>query len=243
MDRLNFMVCPHDTTNNPDKWFVFAQHLSLNCSFRVHFEMSFDFADFHDQLHTADMVYANPNDTLELVLNKGYKPIAHPEGVYDEVVFVANTAVDSPTLQALSGQNIHTVVSMLPTNIGLQVLKQANIAPGAIMDHASWLNVVAMLRDQSADYAFLYKDTYDALSDVNKESVQLFHTSEEHTAFHSILLSPAHAEKREECLQVLRNMSTTAEGREVLSALGITNWLPVTKGEFERMQSLAAVYS
>ena len=243
MDRLNFMVCPHDTTNNPDKWFLFAQYMSMNCPFRVGFEMSFDFADFHENLATADLVYANPNDTIKLVRDKGYKPLAHPEGIYDEVVFVANTAVDAPNLASLNGVEIHTVKSMLPTNIGLKVLQKANITAGQLINQASWLSVVAAMRDNTAEYGFLYKDTYDALSHMNKESVQLFHTSAEHAAFHSLLLSPDHADKSENILTVLQGMNATDEGREVLSALSITNWLPITNGEFAQMLDLAAEYA
>lgn len=243
MDRLNFMVCPHDTTNNPDKWFLFAQYLSMNCSFRVGFEMSFDFADFHENLGQADLVYANPNDTIKLVREHGFRPLAHAEGVYDEVVFVANTAVDNPTLDSLNGADIHTVKVMLPTLIGLQVLKKANITPGQLVNQASWLSVVAALRENTAEYGFLYKDTYDALSDTNKESMQLFHTSKEHAAFHSLLLSPAHVDKAEEFLTVLKGMQVTEEGREVLSALDMTNWLVITNGEFAQMLDLAAAYA
>ncbi len=243
MDRLNFMVCPHETTNNPDKWFLFAQYMSMNCSFRVGFEMSFDFADFHENLSNADLVYANPNDTVKLVREKGYKPLAHPEGVYDEVVFVANTAVDAPNLASLNGAEIHTVTTMLPTNIGMQVLQKASIVPGQFVNQASWLGVVAAMRDNTAEYGFLYKDTYDALSDMNKESVQRFHTSEEHAAFHSLLLGPDHIDKAEEILRVLKGMHATDQGREVLSALGVTNWLPITNGEFTQMLDLAAAYA
>lgn len=243
MDRLKFMVCPHDTTNNPDKWFFFAQYLSLNSSFRVGFEMSFDFADFHDNFATANLVYANPNDTIKLVKTKGYRPLAHAAGVYDEVVFVANTAVDNPNLSNFNGVEIHTVKSMLPTNIALQVLKKANIAPGELVNQASWLSVIAAMRDNTANYGFLYKDTYESLSDTNKESVRLVHTSAEQAAFHSLLLSPDHADKADECLRVLQGMSDNPEGQEALSALGITKWLPIMKEEFTKMLELAGAYS
>jgi phosphonate transport system substrate-binding protein len=239
MDRLQFMVCPHDTTNNPDKWFLFAQYMSLNCSFRVGFEMSFDFADFHENLSKADLVYANPNDTLKLVHEHGYKPLVHAEGVYDEVVFVASTAVATPTLTDLNGVDIYSVNRMLPTKIGLQVLHRANINPAQVVDNASWLSVVAAMRDHTANYAFLYKDTYTSLSDTNKASLQAFYTSEEQIAFHSLLLRPTHADKADECRQVLLGMTESPEGREVLDALGFTAWKTVTPGEFTQMEALA----
>jgi len=32
MDSIKFLVCPHDTASNPDKWYHFAQYLTQEIS-------------------------------------------------------------------------------------------------------------------------------------------------------------------------------------------------------------------
>jgi len=109
MDNIKFLVCPHDTASNPDKWYHFAQYLTQEISSSVHFEQSMDFPDFHQQLKSGGLIYANPQDSLKLINEHQYTPIARSSNLFDEIVFVANKTVEAPLISDLSAADIISV--------------------------------------------------------------------------------------------------------------------------------------
>lgn len=240
MTSFTFMVCPHDTSNTPDKWLYFAQYLSLHSPVRVHLEMSFDFDDFHDGFLNADLVYANPNDALNFVAHTGGRALAHPAGVYDEVV-VVSPAKHPATTADLAGQEIVSVQKMMVTGIGLRALAKNNIQPLGIRNVNSWLEVVSALRQGSGRFGFIYKDTYDMLSPTNKEALYPICTSQEHILFHSLVASPRLASVADALQMVLTKMDQSAEGQIVLKDLGFDKWLPVHPMEWQMQQDVQAV--
>ncbi|MBK8432549.1 MAG: PhnD/SsuA/transferrin family substrate-binding protein [Chloroflexi bacterium] len=237
MSSYTFMVCPHDTSNNPDKWLYFAQYLSLNSPIRVRLEMSFDFQDFHENFLQADMVYANPNDAMRFVGETGGRALAHPAGVYDEIVMV-NPADQPSPLAGFDGAEVLSVEKMLVTGIGLRALAKQNIQPAGIKNVASWLAVVNELRQGNGRFGFIYKDTFEMLSETNRANLHPVYTSQEQTLFHSLVISPKLSDVAEALLQTLTHMTQSAEGHTVLQELGFSHWLPVTPNEWQVQQEM-----
>ena len=236
MTHHTFMVCPHDTSQNPDKWLYFAQYLSLYSPVRVHMEMSFDFQEFHDNYLQAALVYANPNDALCFVERTKGRALVHPAGVYDEVVIVA--AADQPAaLSDLTGQEVLSVQKMLVTGMGLRALEKRNIHIAGIRNVDSWLAVVSALREGTSRFGFLYKDTYDMLSLPNKESLHLIETTQERELFHSLVVNPALADVADDLQKTILEMNQTSEGQAILHDLGFDKWLAVTPAEWQVHQA------
>ena len=240
MSSYTFMVCPHDTSNNPDKWLYFAQYLSLNSPIRVRLEMSFDFQDFHENFLNADVVYANPNDAMRFVSTTGGRALAHAAGVYDEVVMVTPAHQPAPLAEA-NGAEILSVQKMMVTGIGVRALTKQNIQPAGIKNVASWLAVVNELRQGNGRFGFIYKDTFEMLSENNKATLQPIYTSAEKLLFHSLVISPKLAEAAEPLLKVLTEMNQSADGQTVLKDLGFSHWLPVTPTEWQVQQEIQTV--
>lgn len=236
--NYTLMVCPHDTSQNPDKWLYFAQFLSLNSPVRVHLEMCFDFQEFHETFLQADIVYANPNDAIDFIERAGGRVLARPADIYDELVVVS--PADQPAnINDLAGAEIFSVQKMMVTGMGLRALAQKNIQPSGIRNVSSWLGVVTALREGQGRYGFLYKDTYEMLSALNKANLHVISRSQEKLLFHSLLIRPSLDNDTVTTLQkVLLNMDQTPEGQAVLKDLGFTKWLPVHPAEWQIQQEI-----
>lgn len=239
MSTLNLMVCPHDTAGNPERWFLVTQYMSLRLEdLSIHFDIAIDFADFHERFMEAEIVYANPNDGVKLVEKQGFQSFIRPHNIYDEVVFIANEEVENPSLEMLQGEEITTVTSMLPTNIGLRILDKHNIVPAGLNDKSSWLDVINSIRKNETRFGFLYKDTYDALSDFNKEALNAYFFSEEQIAFHSFYIAPDYAGEKEEIARVLLEMNSDPEGKQILEEMQLEKWVAVTPEEMESLHTI-----
>lgn len=242
MSTFNFLVCPHDTANNPERWYIFVQHLAQTLSVHIHFDISLDFQDFHANLHSADLVYANPTDTIYLVENKGFVPLVRPADVYDEVVFVANHAIESPALEAIHGKTLASVTSLLPTKIALRILSTNSIVPSEVVDRESWLSVMGSIWRDEVNFGVIYKDTYNELSDQGRSMAKAFFTSDEKVAFHTIVLGPKLAERKGDVEQLLLGMDTDEKGKDVLQELRMTKWLGVNHSELETIKHIIETY-
>ncbi len=242
MSNLNFLVCPHDTASDPDRWFRFVQYLVQKIDVHINFEISLDFADFHTQMATADIAYANPTDTLKLV-SAGLSALAHPSNVHDEVVFVANKDLDSPpTLETLQGVEIASVEALQPTKLALHILHERNIQPAGIKNYESWTAVVGSIWRGESNYGLLYKDTYNELSEQGKSMVNAFYTSDERIAFHN-MLAGRNADSHKDAMQnALLSMHTDDKGKEVLQELHFDQWLATTPDEIAAMKKLVETY-
>lgn len=237
------MVCPHDTAKNPEKWYLFAQHMSRELEMQIHFSQSLDFKNFHDNLEAADIVYANPMDTIKLVDKMGFISVARPEGIHDEVVFIANNEVEEPTLQALHGKNLATVKSMLATYVGLMVLDNEKIELAEILDRDSWLSVINTVRRRVSDFGFLYKDTYEGLTNLSRSTFNAFFTTDEKIVFHSITLNKKGAERKQDFETLLLEMHHNERGKAIMEQLKVNRWLPVQHDELEMTRQIIKKYS
>lgn len=235
------MVCPHDTASNPDRWFLFMQYLAQNLDTHLKFDIALDFADFHDNLGKADIVYANPSDTLRLI-GEGMEAIVRPSNVHDEVVFVAQEGIAQPTLESLHGQQIASVEALQPTKLAMHILAGKGIKPAGITNFESWTSIPGAIWRGEVSYGFIYKDTYDGLSDQGKGMVQVFHTSDERVNFHTLLVGRQAMEKKDAITQLLTAMHTDAHGKDVLHELGIEQWLPVTPDDIAQIKKIVESY-
>lgn len=238
MSKLTLMICPHDTAKNPDRWFRFVQYLNHHFALGVHLEISVDFKDFHQNLKAADLVYANPADTIHLIEEQGFSPLVRPTNLYDEVVFIADRDTANPSLESLQGASVATVKSMLPTKVALKMLKERGVSIATLLDKPSWLSVFNSVSKHEAPFGIVYKDTYDELSEKTKAMVNAFVTSNERVIFHSINISPNAIAHKSDIDRIFLDMSADATGKEVLQELSIEAWCPVTAEEINQIKHI-----
>lgn len=235
--KPSMLVCPHDTANNPGRWYFITQYAAME-GMPIRFEMSLDFDEFREKLGDVDIVYSNPQDSVRLVTEMGFTPVARPSGIYDEIVLIANPALENPSLTAVNGQPLATVTSLLATAVGISMLENQSIQPSEIISADTWLSVLQMVREGDVSYGFMYKDTYEGLSEDNQKSVTNVCISTEQSAFHSICLGQRLLPEQEKWTQLFLSMHENENGRMTLEELGIEKWLPVTSAEFDKVKAL-----
>lgn len=238
MNKLSLMVCPHDTAKNPERWYEFAVFLSHGLNEVVHFDTAVDFADFHSKMERSNLIYANPQDSVRLARSHGFIPIARASNLFDEVVFIASNNVSNPDLGSISGKDVASVCSMLPTQIALNLLSKKGIKPASVSNKPSWMTVLSSIYKDEFQFGFLYKDFYDGLNDLSQSTVQLIDHSNEQQAFHMIMLNPKAREIQDALSTILMKMGETAKGQQILNDLNVEHWCPVTDSEFDRISSL-----
>lgn len=241
MNKLTLMVCPHDTAKKPDRWFRFAQYLSLHTDVIVHFELAMDFQEFHQKMKDADIVYANPADTITLLANN-FISVARSRNLYDEVVFIANHQLNNPSLESFQGSKLVSVRSMLATKVGLNTLESQGIKPSAVIDKPTWLAVIKAIANQETDASlgFVYKDTYDELGEATKNLVHYISTSEQKTAFHQLVLSSKATQIQENLTSILLGMNENPKGKDILQELNIEQWIIPQQSEIDAMKQVVA---
>jgi phosphonate transport system substrate-binding protein len=241
MDKLNLMVCPHDTAKKPDRWFRFAQYLSQNLDQVVHFELAMDFQEFHQKMNDADIVYANPGDTVNL-LNNNFISVARSTNLYDEVVFIAHPDLDNPSLQSFQGSKVVSVSKMVATKVGLNALEIQGITPSEVIDKPSWLAVIKAIANKETDASlgFVYKDTYDELGETTKNLVKYIATSERKTIFHEIVLASKVTQIQNTLTSILLEMNQNPKGKDILNELNIEQWIVPTESEIDTIKQLVA---
>jgi phosphonate transport system substrate-binding protein len=241
MDKLTLMVCPHDTAKKPDRWFRFAQYLSLNLHATVHFELAMDFQEFRQKMNDADIVYANPGDSVTL-LNNNFISVARSSNLYDEVVFIAHNELNNPSLASFQGAKLLSVMSMLATKVGLNTLESQRIKPLEVIDKPTWLAVVKAVANQENDASlgFVYKDTYEELGETTKSLVKYIGTSEQKTVFHQLVLAPKATQIQKSLTSVLLEMNQNPKGKDILNELNIEQWIIPTASEIEKLKQVVA---
>lgn len=238
MGVLRFAVCPHDTVSNLEGWYRLAQYLSQRLNTSVQFEMAMDFDDFHEQMLTADLVYANPSDFFKLQAERNFQALARPSGCYDEAVFIAHTGIAQPSLSQIQGEQLALVEGLLPTRVALKMLAGQGISPGRLRNCGSWTGVVSCVCNGESPFGIVYKDAYDNLSEQSKAMVQLIAASNEHMAFHTFSTGATAAPYADRLRDLLPGMRSDPVGSEVLGDMHLTGWELVSAAELEAMSKL-----
>jgi hypothetical protein len=241
MDKLNLMVCPHDTAKNPDRWFRFAQYLSLNIDQTVHLELAMDFQEFHQKMNDADIVYGNPSDTINLLKNN-FISVARSSNLYDEVVFIAHPDLDNPSLESFQGSKLVSVASMLATKVGLNALETQGIKTAEVIDKPTWLAVIKAIanKETEASLGFVYKDTYEELGAATKSLVKYIATSAQKKVFHQLVLSSKATQIHKKLTSTVLEMNQNPKGKDILGELNIEQWIVPTESEIDTIKQLVA---
>jgi len=226
MKKLSFMVCPHDTAMNPERWFLFSQYLSKASNTSIRFSPSMDFQDFHENLANSDLVYANPQDSLRLFLEHQYQPFARSENLFDEVVLIANKEIENHSLQAINGSTVASVATLLPTCLALYWLKKSGIAPTSLFHRDSWLSVINSVKKGESPYGFVYKDLFTSLNRLSQSTVQVIDMTNEKSTFHMFMSHPKSQPLFTDIAGVLFKMHETSIGNTILKQLGMTRIIP-----------------
>ena len=242
MNDVKFMVCPHDTASDPDKWFQLAQFLSKKLNASIQFHKCLDFTEFHEQLKTGSLIYANPQDSLRLIKEDGYTAIARASNLFDEITFIARDDVDNPKMGDFQNEVVVSVNSMMVTRVGAKYLLDRSIVPKQIQSKSSWMAVVKGIYRGEDKFGLVYKDFYDGLNALTKSGFKTVGQTADGTIHHSVLVSPelkGEATRIQQCLVSMHQLDD--RGQQVLDGLGVTRFISVDEGDILQFESLLAL--
>ncbi|MEI7642920.1 MAG: PhnD/SsuA/transferrin family substrate-binding protein [Chloroflexales bacterium] len=240
MKDLSLMVCPHDTVRYPEGWHRLAQYLSLRLNRPIRLAPSSDFIEFHQDIIGADLVYANPVDSLNLLDDHGFCLLAHPADTYDEALLIAGPDGSLPAIEAIHGAAVASVKPLISTRLALKLLRDRGIIPASLMHRDSWLSVVRSVWNGEVPFGIIHRDAYEALSPQGREMVRILDTTNARLAYHMFCARPSICAALPTLTKLLTVMDADPEGRLVLDGLHIPGWLPVIDAELVHLRALMA---
>ncbi|MDO5093075.1 MAG: PhnD/SsuA/transferrin family substrate-binding protein [Propionibacteriaceae bacterium] len=237
-------ISPDVNVRNITDWFIFNTKIQRLTGQPVQATVYDDFADLHAAFNDgrADLVFANAANTATLVRDRGFLPLAAPEGVANEAAIVV--AEESPWQQITDlGDHVRVAATDAPDveRICRILLEPADLTPESVdleIKPNPILVAKAVLRGQS-DVGFLPREAYDELSQLVRRQLRVLISSKIYVVRHSLLVSPALADQLDLLWVGLETMNKDANDRELLTALGAPNgWQRLTQEETEFMIDL-----
>jgi len=205
----------------------------------VLFAPTWDFREFHDNLSNNVLIYANPMDSLRLFRDFGYRPLAHPAGVFDEIVFVTGESSEYDSVTDMAGRSVASVASMLPTSVALGRLQRSGIEPSRLEDKDSWMAVVSDVINEKIEFGFVYKDFYEGLNESTQAQLKMLEVTDEREIYHMVLASPELSDDlTRQTLDALLVMHETSTGRKVSEALGFSHFVEVEKDQMNHLEHM-----
>lgn len=242
MSHIKFMVCPHDTASHSDKWFQLAQYLSKHLSTGIQFHKSLDFPEFHQELTEGGLIYANPQDSLRLIKEYNYTPVARPSNVFDEIVFIASLALSNPGIKDIQADEITSVNSMMVTRVGIKYLFEKEIMPAGICPKTTWMAVVKGVYREENKFGMVYKDFYDGLNALTKRGFTTLDQTQDGMIYHSLLVSNEYKEMTidiQHCLLAMEKQDQRSQN--ILQELAIERFIPVGSKDILQFETLSTL--
>lgn len=240
---FKFTVSPDFTPDRLSGWFIFNTWLQKQTGLAIHLEMYDDFNAQRKAIadDSIDLIYANPFDAAMLVREKGFLPLAKPEGVSDEALIAvnANNPVDD-VVRLSPGIRLAYTDDPDVRMMGMIMLEPgdlyANNVQGVPCD--TYVLVAKHLLRGEAEAGIFLAQAFDDLSDMIKKQLKVLVRSQISVIHHSLMLGPKLLDRREEIRHCLLNMPNESKGLGVLESLGFKGWATVDDEEMEFMIDL-----
>jgi hypothetical protein len=245
MPPLTLYVCPHDTVRGSEHWYRLVQYANQHADqiqVQIHFELTLDFADFHDHMANGDLVYANPTDALNLIDHANYQPLVRPADRYDEALLVASHDRQAAQLCDIQASNLVAVRGLAPTSIALDLLAKEGITPAQIVEKGSWLGVMSTVGQGDQPFGVIYRDAYRDLSEQGRAMVTPMVESHAAIAFHMLVANPRRAPQHALLGEFLLQMHNDPAGAAILQELDIPAWQTIDPVLLANLRQLLAQY-
>jgi len=220
-----FSVCPHDIVKQMQIWLEMSAYLSAQLGQPIQLRQAMDFQEFYQGLAETDLVFANPMDAWLLHKEHGFLPLSRTE-LYDEVVFFTAAEAPAATLEDLAGQPVGAVERQFATALGLYLLREKGIEPGAVRYYDSWIQVIRGVAQGDVPYGMLYQDFFTELSSLSRSMIRVIHESRTGYATHIFLVNPRQEALVPSLRDVLVGMHEDPQGQRLLQSLRLGRWVP-----------------
>lgn len=241
--KMQLTVSPDFPPERLAGWHIFNTWMQRKLDIESHFESYFDYATLHQAIDkdNVDIIYANAYDTVQLVRERGFLPLAKPNSTPDEVIIASNSSNPINSVEELnSGTSIAATTDPDIRTIGMIMLEPANLNADntTVQDCNSYPIVAKSLIRNQADVGFFLADAYERMSNAVKQHLKPLVSSKIQLVNHCLLLSPKFAEQQPALTELLLNMHHDPKGVNILADLGLPSWDSLDQEEVEFMIDL-----
>ncbi len=237
-------VCPHDTAKNLAGWYLLNTYLQRRLVCNIHFNLQENFIVEREAVLTGGyhLVYANPYSAMEFAEKLGFIPVARPIGVFDETVLVIRKGTKPLDLAA---PKVSTATKGLIVHaLGCVELRKLGKDPGAceFIIAGNHMKAAQAVIKGEADIGFVFNETWQGMSAVSKESLEVIAESREGNAFHCFCICPEWADRKSDLLKVLTGMQQdTNSGARILEDLKFKGFEPVPENTIALLEKIVAL--
>ncbi len=240
---LNLTVSPDFAPDRLSGWYIFNTWLARQLDTPVHLALYDDFAAQRAAIAAdqVDIIYANPFDAAMLVREKGFVPLARPDGQCDEAVIAVEAASPWQCVEDLQpGIRIATTDDPHVHMMSMMMLESADLSQETVTFDAcdSYVLVAKALLSGQAGAGFFLSAAFDGLSPVTRKRLRVLIRSQISVIEHVLLTGPGLGGQRQQLQSALLGMAQDTKGAGVLGSLGFDGWQPVEQEDTEFMIDL-----
>lgn len=223
---LHFLIAPDFPPEDFAGWHLLNTQLQRLMDTDIHLEMPSTHQE-QEQLIAQDKVsfiYANPFDASMLVRERGYLPLARPNGRPDEMIIAGHAEGPYDHSDDLkSGCKILVTENYDVQLLGLRLLESAAIG----REDINWIHVdtyqeaARRLIEKEADAAFFLADAYRNFRPNTLKQMKLLMESRINDLSHVILLNPKHADLHPMLQTAFVHMVNEPVGKMILEDLNM----------------------
>lgn len=239
----NFLIAPDFAPERFAGWHLFNTTLQKRTELSVHLLMPVSHDEQEQMIAEQDvaLIYANPFDAAALIREQGYKAVAKPKGISDEMIIAAAAEGNYPTLDALKpGCRVAMADNRDVKLIGLRLLEAVDLVEDDLHWHMTE-NFQAAAREViqgKADMAFFLADVYHGLSKFTSSQLRVLVESKIADISHVLLIRDDIAH-HEVLKQVILTLQEDSNGKSALEELGMTEGFePMVEEDAEFMIDL-----
>lgn len=233
---MNFLIAPDFPPEYFAGWHLLNAYLQRETGLSIHLITPSTAEEEAGTISAdiVDIIYANPFDASNLIYQKGYVPLVRPINLSDEMVIATSATQSIQTLSDLKpGMRVLYTENRDVKLIGLRLLESVDLNEGNL----EWVRADAFqavarhLIDGKAEFGMFLSSAYWSLTELTRSRLRLLIESRITDISHVVLLHPRHADKWEQLVQSFIGLVDSAEGRAILSDLGMQEGFEVLTDE------------
>jgi len=246
-EKLNLWISAQ-SSQQMNGWYFFNTYLQRHLGREIHPEIIH--GAVNEQLQKRDdemdIVFSKPFQATRLLLKHHFQPILRPLDQTDEVTLLVRADDPRQELAEFKGGKVVTAAKDNFVYLLGRFLLEQNEETLQDMEYlfsGHDIKALQMLLKGQADILFMLSETYRGLSGLSKKMLREIDQSETAFAFHMISVSPKHADLAGKLTEILLNMSSDSQGRQVLFDLGLPGWVKPNDDEIAMLTLLFNRYA
>lgn len=246
-DRLHFRVSLQ-SSQHLSGWYFFNTYLQRTLERAIRFEPVHGAlgAKSTDLAAPPDLLFAKPFDVCQAMQEASFVPVVRPQASTDEVSIVVRADDARHALADFAGARVvtasaHSFVYLL----GRFLVDESGLdsAASEYLFAGQDIKALQMLLSGEADMLFILSESYQGLSGLTRSATRLLDQSETCFAYHLLCLAPQRAHLHSVLRDILLGMNEDEKGRQILSDMHMSAWIPPAREELDMLHQLYRRYA